>query len=160
MPYVVIGVAVLAALAAALVGGVFYAFSSFVMRALGRLPPAQGIAAMQSINVTAVQPPLMIAFVGTLLVGIAACVVAAVAGVWPTFWWAIAGCAVYLVGVIGMTGGFHVPRNNALDKLDPSAPASAASWSTYLSQWTAGNHVRVLGGLVSGAAFTVGALLV
>jgi uncharacterized membrane protein len=33
------------------VGGIFFAFSAFVMKALDRLPPAQGIAAMQSINV-------------------------------------------------------------------------------------------------------------
>jgi uncharacterized membrane protein len=34
----------------------FFAFSSFVMRALARLPPAQGIRAMNSINVLAVTP--------------------------------------------------------------------------------------------------------
>src|SRR5258705_6992637 len=42
------------ALGAGLVAGVFFAFSSFVMAALARLPPAQAIAAMQSINVTVV----------------------------------------------------------------------------------------------------------
>ena len=31
----------------------FFAFSTFVMQALDRLPAPQGIAAMQSINVTA-----------------------------------------------------------------------------------------------------------
>src|SRR5436190_5913255 len=34
-----------------LIAGVFFAFSSFVMPALAKLPPAQGLAAMQSINV-------------------------------------------------------------------------------------------------------------
>ena len=46
-------------------GGVFFAFSSFVMPALQRLPDAQGIAAMQSINVTAVRPPFMAVLFGT-----------------------------------------------------------------------------------------------
>jgi hypothetical protein len=41
----------LSALGAGLIGGLFFAFSSFVMIALGRLPPASGISAMQSINV-------------------------------------------------------------------------------------------------------------
>jgi uncharacterized membrane protein len=36
-----------AALGCGLVGGVFFAFSSFVMAALRRLPPADGIAAMK-----------------------------------------------------------------------------------------------------------------
>jgi uncharacterized membrane protein len=44
------------ALGCGLVAGVFFAFSSFVMPALKRLPPAQGIAAMQSINKLAVTP--------------------------------------------------------------------------------------------------------
>ena len=35
----------------ALVAGVFFAFSSFVMKVLARVPSAEGIAAMQSINV-------------------------------------------------------------------------------------------------------------
>ena len=42
-----------AVLGCGLVAGVFFAFSAFVMSALARLQPAQGIAAMQSINITA-----------------------------------------------------------------------------------------------------------
>ncbi len=38
------------ALGCGLMAGVFFAFSAFVMHALARLPPAQGIAAMQSIG--------------------------------------------------------------------------------------------------------------
>jgi uncharacterized membrane protein len=54
-----------AALGCATMAGVFYAFSAFVMDGLARLPHAQGIAAMQSINVTAVRPAFMTGFVGT-----------------------------------------------------------------------------------------------
>lgn len=36
--------------------GAFFAFSSFVMKALARLPPTQGITAINSINVFAVTP--------------------------------------------------------------------------------------------------------
>ena len=59
------------AIACAAMGGVFFAFSSFVMRALARMPPAQGIAAMQSINIVAVTPVFMTALFGTAV----ACVV-------------------------------------------------------------------------------------
>ena len=38
------------ALGCGLVAGAFFAFSTFVMNALARLQPAQGIAAMQSIS--------------------------------------------------------------------------------------------------------------
>jgi uncharacterized membrane protein len=43
--------AFVSALGSSLVAGIFFAFSNFVMKALARVPPAQGIAAMQSINV-------------------------------------------------------------------------------------------------------------
>jgi uncharacterized membrane protein len=53
------------ALGCGLVAGVFFAFSSFVMAALKRLPAAEGIAAMQSINILAVTPIFMTALFGT-----------------------------------------------------------------------------------------------
>ena len=56
-----------------------FAFSSFVMPALRRLRPAQGAAAMQSINVTAVRPPFMLAFGGTAVSSVALLVVAVTA---------------------------------------------------------------------------------
>lgn len=62
---VLFGLTLVAAMGASMVGSVFFGFSGFVMRALARLRPAQFIAAMQSINVVAVRPPLMIALFGT-----------------------------------------------------------------------------------------------
>ena len=49
-------------------GRVFFAFSSFVMKALGRIPPAQGIASMQSINVAVINPSFFAVFFGTAVV--------------------------------------------------------------------------------------------
>jgi uncharacterized membrane protein len=57
-----------AALSTGLMAGVFFAFSAFVMKALARLPIAQGIQAMQSINVTAVTPVFMAALFGSTAV--------------------------------------------------------------------------------------------
>jgi uncharacterized membrane protein len=45
-----------AALGCALLGGLFFAFSNFVMKALMRIPAPSGIAAMQAINVTVLNP--------------------------------------------------------------------------------------------------------
>ena len=45
-----------ATLGAGLVAGIFYAFSTFVMRALGQLREDQGIAAMKAINITVLNP--------------------------------------------------------------------------------------------------------
>lgn len=48
--------ALAAAIGTGLVGGIFYAFSSFVMTALGRISPEQGVTAMKSINVVVINP--------------------------------------------------------------------------------------------------------
>ncbi|HVG38357.1 MAG TPA: hypothetical protein VM870_03655, partial [Pyrinomonadaceae bacterium] len=64
---------IFAALGCGLIAGIFFAFSSFVMSALARLPSAQGMAAMQAINITVINPLFMTAFLGTG----AACVVLA-----------------------------------------------------------------------------------
>ncbi len=55
----------LAALGCAMMAGVFFAFSAFVMKALARLPAEQGIAAMQAINVAALTLAFMAALFGT-----------------------------------------------------------------------------------------------
>ncbi len=71
-----------AAIGSGLVARIFFAFSSFVMAALGRLPSDHGIAAMNAINVTVINPVFFLAFFGT-----AALCVAASAGVvlrWTT----------------------------------------------------------------------------
>ena len=54
-----------AAIGCGLVAGIFFAFSSFVMPALGRIAPEQGINAMQSINVAVLNVGFLSLFVGT-----------------------------------------------------------------------------------------------
>ena len=132
------------ALGCGLSAGVFFAFSSFVMPALDRLAPAQSIRAMHSINKLAVTPVFMTALFGTAL----ACVVL---GVWGVTSWgerpaafALAGCALFLVGAIVVTIVANVPLNDALMKVDPEATDAATRWSTYLSDWTPWNHVRTV----------------
>jgi len=144
------------ALGCGLNGGVFFAFSSFVMPGLRRLPPAQGAATMQSINVTAVTPPFMLAFLGT---GVA-CVVL---GVWALLDWdgsyspyLLAGTPLYLVGSIVLTRGYHVPRNDALDAVDAVSAEGARYWARYLMEWTRLNHVRAAACLGAAALLTVG----
>ena len=130
------------AIGCGLVAGVFFAFSGFVMAGLDRLPAAQGVAAMQSINRTAVRPPLMIAMFATA----ALCVALAI---WAVRSWGdrragltLAACLLYLVGAVGVTGAGNVPLNNKLDNVDPGSAGAAGEWSDYLGPWMAWNHVR------------------
>jgi uncharacterized membrane protein len=145
-------------LGAGVVGGVFFAFSSFVMPALQRLPAAEGIKAMQSINVTAERPAFMVAFMGTTLV-------AAYLGVRGVIDWGdrratllVAGGALYLVGAFLLTVAHNVPLNNELADVSPHAADAAARWREYLDGWSWANHVRGAASLGAAAAF-LGALL-
>ncbi|MEJ7763435.1 MAG: anthrone oxygenase family protein [Thermomicrobiales bacterium] len=131
-----------AALGCALVGGVFFAFSSFVMVALARLPPSQGIAAMQSINRVVLTPWFMAPFFGTAV----ACLVLVVASLvgWgePGATLRVIGGGLYVVGCIGVTVVRNVPRNDALAAVDPESDAGAARWAGYVPGWTRWNTVR------------------
>lgn len=142
---------------AGLVGGVFFAFSSFVMRALADLPAEHGIRAMQRINVVVLNPGFLGVFVGTaVLSGI--CVVA---GFFPwgerrSLLLLIAGIA-YLLGSFGVTAGFNVPRNERLARLAPESAEAAAYWPRYRREWLWWNHVRTAASLAA-AACAAGAL--
>jgi uncharacterized membrane protein len=127
-----------------LVAGLFSVFSVIIMRALDRLPAAQGIAAMQSINKTIVTPLFLLTFVGTAAVGAVLGVLALFRLDQPEGKWLLAGSVLYIVGAILLTGGYHIPRNDKLDTFDPETAEAARYWATYVREWTAWNHVRAL----------------
>ena len=142
------------ALGCGLVAGVFYAFSTFVMKALARLPAAQGIAAMQSINIVVINPLFMGAFCGTA----AACVLVVVFSLlrWNEAGavYLLSGGLAYLVGTILVTMAFNVPRNNALAAADPQSSGGARLWAGYVTSWTAWNHVRTAAALAAAGLLT------
>jgi uncharacterized membrane protein len=153
--HVLFALKLFAALGCGLNAGVFFAFSTFVMNALGRLPPPQGIAAMQSINVTAVSPAFMTALFGTA----AACLYLAISSVvrWhqPGAAYLLVGSLLYLVGTVLVTIVFNVPLNDALAAVKPDSPEGARLWTTYLATWTAWNHVRTVAALAAAASLTI-----
>ncbi|UUZ75953.1 DUF1772 domain-containing protein [Polaromonas sp. P1(28)-13] len=144
-----------AALGCGLVAGIFFAFSAFVMKALSRLPPGQGIAAMQSINVAVLNPWFMAAFLGTAV----ACVLALIASLlrWhePGAVYLFAGSTLYLVGCLLVTIVFNVPKNEALALVVPATPDGASLWAGYVSSWTAWNHVRTAASLAAAVSLTI-----
>jgi uncharacterized membrane protein len=143
------------ALACGLVAGVFFAFSTFVMPALARLPAAQGIAAMQAINVAAINRWFMGAFLGTA----AACVLLAISSLlaWPGpgARFQLGGSVLYLVGAVLVTVACNVPLNEALAAVEPDSVAGASLWPGYVAAWTTWNHVRAAASLLAAALLTI-----
>ncbi len=145
-----------AALGSGLIAGVFYAFSTFVMRALAQLEPSEGIRAMQEINVTVLTPWFIGIFAGLgplcLLLG-----------GWALLNWSdshsilvLAGSVLYLVGTLMETVIVHIPMNDAHATVEADDEGSEVHWRRYVSRWTAWNHVRAFTALLAAAAFTLG----
>jgi uncharacterized membrane protein len=145
----------LATLGCGLMAGVFFAFSTFVMNALARLQPTQGIAAMQSINITVINPLFFAAFLGTTL----ACIFLAVSSLlkWhqPGAAYLLVGSLLYLVGTLGVTIVFNVPLNDALAMVKPDSTEGANLWISYLANWTFWNHIRTAAALAAAASLTI-----
>ncbi|MFP3715146.1 anthrone oxygenase family protein [Puerhibacterium sp. TATVAM-FAB25] len=154
METLVVVLLALAAVGAGLAAGVFFAFSGFVLQGLELLPAPAAARAMRSINVTATRPPLMVVLFGTALLGVVVAVVAVVDGSGGAGW-AVAGAAVYLVTVVGVTAAANVPRNTALAATPAQDEALARAWWAYRPGWAAWNHVRTAGGAVAAALFVV-----
>ncbi len=141
-PYFVL--IVLGVVGTGVMAGVFCAFSTLVMRGLGSLPAAQGVAAMNAINTTAMLPAFMLVFVGSAVLCAVIAVVTFV--LWPDEGTValLLGSALYLFGSFGVTMVANVPRNDTLLKLDPGTSEAAAYWPTYIREWTVWNHVRMI----------------
>jgi uncharacterized membrane protein len=144
-----------AAIGSAMIAGLFYAFSTFIMQALGRLPTAAGAAAMQSINATILNPLFFSLFFGTAIVSLIVLIAALLASERPGALCTVTGAALYLVGAIGVTMAFNVPLNNALAATNPANSEGDAVWRSYLVRWTRWNHVRTLASLAAAVLLTI-----
>jgi uncharacterized membrane protein len=158
MPDALLILTLVTALGASLPAGAFFAFSTFIMAALGRVPAPEGIRAMQQINITVITPWFMTAVFGTGL----ACLAVAIAALvdWDGSYgpYLLAAAALYLIGCVGVTMWFNVPRNNALAKQEPESPEAAEIWQRYLVEWTAWNTVRTVASLAALGLF-IGAII-
>ena len=144
-----------AVLGSGIVAGIFYGFSSFIMSALGKLPPHEGIAAMQSINIVVINPAFFLAFFGTAMLSL---VLAAHAlADWGTAeaTLLLIGALSYLAGCIFVTVAFNVPLNNRLAKVEPASSEGAEVWRHYLAAWTRWNTVRTVAPSISAVLYVL-----
>lgn len=144
------------ALGCGLVAGIFFAFSTFVMRALARLEPPQGIAAMQAINITVINPWFMTAFFGTGVACLFLAIVSLLNWHFSGAAYLLIGSLLYLLGTVGVTIAFNVPLNDALAIVKAESVEGAELWAKYLTDWTLWNHLRTIAALIAAALLTLG----
>jgi len=145
-----------AAVSCGVIAGILFAFSNFIMAALERISPSAGMAAMQSINVTVLNPVFFLFFLG-------AAVLSVVLGIYGVaHWqqsgsvWLVAGAVLYVLGSFVVTAAANVSLNEALAKLDAANAASFTFWTEYIAKWCVWNHVRTIASLLACVAFIAG----
>lgn len=143
----------LATVGSAVSGGIFFAFSTFIMQALAQLPSAQGIAAMQAINITVINPWFMMAFFAPAVAGV-------LLSVSLLFQWQqsiapylLTASLLYLIGTIGTTILGNIPLNDALAIVAPNSVKGSTLWTRYLTNWTFWNHLRTVAALLAATLF-------
>ncbi len=146
----------MALLGSALVGGIFFGFSSFIMKALAAVPSAEGIGAMQSINVVVINPSFMGAFFGTAILSLVAIWIALAGWGHPSAPFFLGGAVFYLVGTILVTMIGNVPLNDQLAAMSATDPGTREVWEHYLDRWTMWNHVRTAAAMVAALLYTLG----
>lgn len=144
----------ISALSSGLVAGIFFAFSSFVMAALARVTPEQGISVMQQINITVLNPLFLGLFMGMAILSLLMMAIAVMRWQEAGSFYLLAGGVLYLGGTFLVTMLGNVPLNDALMAADPASGAGASLWQNYLSGWTMWNHVRTVAALLAAGVFT------
>ncbi|WP_413720232.1 DUF1772 domain-containing protein [Silicimonas sp. MF1-12-2] len=149
-----------AILAYALVGGVFLAFSDFIMRSLTLTGGHGGIEAMQVINREVFRWVFMALFLGMAAVSLIVAGYGAFGLSGPAGTLIMIAGLVYLIGCFGVTVFFNVPMNEALAGMEMSSGNTRDFWlQTYVPRWTFWNSVRTVACVVSAALLLFGLLL-
>lgn len=147
----------IAIVAYAFVGGVFLAFSDFIMRSLSLTDGVGGAEAMQVINREVFRWIFMALFLGMAPSSVAIAVYGATHLAHPSGALILLAGLVYLIGCFGVTVAFNVPMNKALACMDLSQDSARAYWTgTYLPRWTFWNTVRTAASGLSAAFLLFG----
>ncbi len=147
---------IVAIIGTGLIGGIFFAFSNFIMKALERVPSSQGILAMQMINVTVLNRWFLGVFMGTAVLSLILAIVAIVGWRSAGSPYLLGGAMSYIAGTWLVTALGNVPLNNKLADVGADDPASSSVWEDYLSRWTALNSRRTGAALVAAVLFSIG----
>lgn len=147
----------LSILSYAFVGGVFLAFSDFIMRSLAKTQGAGGMETMQIINREVFRWVFMALFLGMAVVSVFLVIYGTITFSGGPQLFIISGALVYLGGCFAVTMFFNVPLNEALASMDLNSEATRNYWTgTYLVHWTKWNTVRTVACAISAALTLLG----
>ncbi len=138
-----------AAISSGLMAGIYFAFSSFVMPAFGKIDTSSAIRAMNSINEYILHSWFMPLFIGSTIIALLLIIFSLMNWTGSTSVPMLMAGIIYLVGMFLCTAVFNVPLNNELAQITPDSPNAYQVWNEYLKNWTKWNHLRTLSSSVS-----------
>lgn len=135
--------------------GFFFAFSNTVMPGLDLMAGTEALHAMQNINIAVRNSVFFGVFASTPALSIALTVLCLVSGRYRRIGiLLLLAMAIYLIGVVVLTGAINVPMNRSLALL---ASMTANDWLVWSAEWTLSNHARMVASVVSLALAIVAA---
>lgn len=144
---------IFAALCTMLLGGNFFAFSAFFLRALGGLTAERGIVAMQATVTAAKTIALLFLFFGTAALCAVIGALAALHWREPFAPYALIGAGTFLLGGFAVTMLRIIPMNNKLLAVSPDASNAPDRWRKFYRRWSRWNHVRTIATLLACLCF-------
>ena len=141
----------LALTSAALIAGLYYGYSCSVNPGLGKLPDAEYISAMQSINNAILNPVFFFSFMGTLVLLPLASYLNYNPMQPARFYLLVAAAALYLVGSFGVTLFGNVPLNDALAAFDLKSATATEIHTARLSfepKWNNLHQIRTVASVI------------
>jgi uncharacterized membrane protein len=145
-------VLLLAALATALMAGLFYNWTTAITTGLHKLQDREYIAAMQSINRAIQNPLFFLSFFGAALLLPFSCYLHFKSTFPVNFYLLLAATVLYLTGVMAVTIAGNIPLNNMLDKFDlanASVDKITAMRQAFENKWNNLNTIRTIASFIS-----------
>ena len=129
------------------IGGVYFAFSFFVMHSLNKHNPSEAIKIMNSINQVILKSPFIILFFFSSFIAL----VLFIDNLISKTLISVQGFAslIFLVGMFLCTALKNVPLNRKLNDFHDSKNDPEAEWMYYYKHWLKWNHVRTASCFIS-----------
>jgi uncharacterized membrane protein len=145
-------VLLLAALAVALMAGLFYNWTTAIIPGLQKLANKEYISAMQSFNRSIQNPFFFLSFLGASVLLPLCSYLHYQLPLPANFYFILIATVLYLAGVMAVTIAGNIPLNNMLHKFDPSnTPAEkiAAMRLAFENKWNNLNTIRTIASFIS-----------
>ena len=120
-------------------GGVYFAFSFFVMQSLNKIDHKEAIRAMSSINLVILKSPFMILFFFSSFIALVLFLESLF--VYEILSFRGFASLVFLIGMFLCTAVKNVPLNDKLASFNDSL-SPEIEWNYYYKNWIMWNHVR------------------